>query len=124
MRDGLPGATASIPQCWAELPIGEGVEDVERSAFASVFARIGPGCYDTPDGDELWKLLLVIALHQIRGKATDQHAAKRDSHRPISGVKTRTHLESQVNVRVPWYAHLELVLEEREETRRKREGHA
>ena len=111
-RDVKRPNTLVARQCSANFAVGEGGRDIVRSAFASFLRRIGPGCYDTPDGDELWKLLLVIALHKIRGKATDHHAAKRDLHRTINGVKGRTHLESQADVRESWYAHLELVLEE------------
>jgi RNA polymerase sigma-70 factor, ECF subfamily len=99
-------------QCSAELANCAGVEDLVQSAFASFFRRIDRSSYNAPDGDELWKLLLVIALHKIRGKATYHHAAKRDSHRTISGVKARIQMESRVNVRDASYAYVELVLEE------------
>ena len=46
-----------------------------------------------PDGDELWKLLLVIAIHKVREKAVYHHAAKRDMHRTIGGDEAGRHLE-------------------------------
>ena len=82
-------------QCSAELARWAGVEDIVQSVFGSFFRRVRQGYYDVPDGDELWKLLLVIALHKIRGKATYHHAAKRDAHRTIGGEGARRRLESR-----------------------------
>jgi RNA polymerase sigma-70 factor, ECF subfamily len=74
--------------------------------------RIREGCYHTPDGDELWALLLVIALREFRDAATDRHAVPLDSHPMISSIMARTRLESPDDVRESSYAYLELVLEE------------
>jgi RNA polymerase sigma-70 factor (ECF subfamily) len=53
-------------------------EDVVQSVFRTFFRRAAQGHYDIPDGEELWKLFLVLALNKIRGLAAYHRAAKRD----------------------------------------------
>lgn len=53
-------------------------EDVVQSVFRTFFRRASEGHYDVPDGDELWKLLLVISLNKIRTLAAYYRAGKRD----------------------------------------------
>jgi RNA polymerase sigma-70 factor (ECF subfamily) len=53
-------------------------EDIVQSVFRTFFRRASEGHYDIPDGDELWKLLLVISLNKIRTLAGYHRAAKRD----------------------------------------------
>lgn len=53
-------------------------EDVVQSVFRTLFRRVGEGLYDVPPGEELWQLLLVLALNKIRKLATYHHAQKRD----------------------------------------------
>jgi RNA polymerase sigma-70 factor, ECF subfamily len=65
-------------RCPAELARTVGVEDIVQSVFRTLFQRIGQGYYDVPDGHELWRLLLVIAMNRIHAKVTHYHAAKRD----------------------------------------------
>jgi RNA polymerase sigma-70 factor, ECF subfamily len=99
-------------QCSAELARRAGVDDIVQSVFGSFFRRVRQGFYDAPDGDELWKLLLVIALNKIRTKATYYHAAKRDAHRTVDGPDAEERLDSQPGGRAPASGHLELALEE------------
>ncbi len=56
-------------------------EDVVQSVFRTFFRRAANGLYDVPDGDELWQLLLVIALNKIRDLGTFHRAQKRDATR-------------------------------------------
>ena len=53
-------------------------EDVVQSVFRTFFRRASEGHYDVPEGDELWKLFLVISLNKIRTLASFHRAAKRD----------------------------------------------
>jgi DNA-directed RNA polymerase specialized sigma24 family protein len=53
-------------------------EDIVQSVFRTFFRRTKGGHYAVPQGEELWKLLLVISLHKIRSTATFHRAAKRD----------------------------------------------
>lgn len=53
-------------------------EDVVQSVFRTLFRRVSEGLYDVPPGEELWQLLLVIALNKIRKLANFHRAQKRD----------------------------------------------
>ena len=53
-------------------------EDIVQSVFRTFFRRAATGQYEAPEGDELWKLLLVMALNKVRGRAAHHRAGKRD----------------------------------------------
>ena len=53
-------------------------DDIMQSVFQVFFQGALGGCYDVPAGEELWPLLLVIALNKIRSQGTYHRAAKRD----------------------------------------------
>jgi RNA polymerase sigma-70 factor (ECF subfamily) len=53
-------------------------EDVVQSVFRTFFRRAAAGFYQVPAGDELWGLLLVLALHKVRDLAVFHRAKKRD----------------------------------------------
>jgi RNA polymerase sigma-70 factor (ECF subfamily) len=61
------------------------VEDIVQSVFGSFFRGASRGYYDVPEGAELWKLFLVIALNKIRAKGIHHRAAKRDVRRTRGG---------------------------------------
>lgn len=65
-------------QTSSELARREDPEDIVQSVFTSFFRGLDQGYYAVPAGEELWKLLLVIALNKIRAKGTYHRAAKRD----------------------------------------------
>ncbi len=54
-------------------------EDIVQSVFRTFFRRAQEGHYLVPDGEELWKLFLVIGLNKIRDAALFHRAAKRDA---------------------------------------------
>lgn len=58
-------------------------EDIVQSVFRTFFRRAAQGHYEAPDGGDLWKLLLVIALNKIRAAAIHHRAAKRDVRRTL-----------------------------------------
>ncbi len=60
-------------------------EDVVQSVFRTFFRRAATGLYDVPAGDELWQLLLVLALNKIRTLATYHRAQKRDVSKTDAG---------------------------------------
>jgi RNA polymerase sigma-70 factor (ECF subfamily) len=68
-------------QLSADLSRRVDVDDIVQSVFGSFFRGVSEALYDVPAGEELWKLLLVIALNKIRKKAAHHHAARRDSRR-------------------------------------------
>jgi RNA polymerase sigma factor (sigma-70 family) len=53
-------------------------EDIVQSVFGRFFRRARSGQYAVPDGAELWKLLLTIALNKIRTAEAYHRAGKRD----------------------------------------------
>jgi RNA polymerase sigma-70 factor (ECF subfamily) len=53
-------------------------DDIVQSVFRSFFRVAREGLYEVPDGADLWRLLLVIALNKIRTQGAFQRAAKRD----------------------------------------------
>lgn len=53
-------------------------DDIVQSVFRALFTGAGQGLYDVPDGEDLWKLLVVIALNKIRSAGVYHGAAKRD----------------------------------------------
>lgn len=61
-------------------------EDLVQSIFRTFFRRVARGQYDIPEGEELWKLLLVIGLNKIRSTAIHHRAHKRDIGRTTSGT--------------------------------------
>jgi RNA polymerase sigma-70 factor (ECF subfamily) len=56
-------------------------EDIVQSVFRTFFRRAQEGHYEVPDGEEIWKLFLVIGLHKIRDAAVFHRAAKRNAGR-------------------------------------------
>lgn len=62
-------------------------EDVVQSVFRTFFRRASEGCYEVPVGEELWQLLLVLALNKIRTLAVYHRAQKRDAGRTVGTEK-------------------------------------
>ena len=54
-------------------------EDVVQSVFRTFFRRVSSGLYDVPPGEQLWQLLLVLALNKVRAMAVHHRAKKRDA---------------------------------------------
>jgi RNA polymerase sigma-70 factor (ECF subfamily) len=65
-------------QCAPDLAPRVDPEDIVQSIFRTFFRRAAQGHYEVPEGEELWKLFLVIGLNKIRATATFHRAAKRD----------------------------------------------
>ena len=84
------------------VQLGQSVdpEDVVQSVFRTFFRRAAAGSYQVPNGDTLWKLLMVIALNKIRSLADYHRAGKRDVRRtqPILGVLPSDHEEESLNI--------------------------
>jgi RNA polymerase sigma-70 factor (ECF subfamily) len=64
--------------CGDDLAQRFDAEDIVQSVFSSFFRRARAGQYEVPDGQELWKLLLVMALNKIRARGSFHRAACRD----------------------------------------------
>jgi len=59
-------------------------EDVVQSVFRTFFRRAVDSGYEVPAGEELWQLLLVLALNKIRSLGAYHRAQKRDVARTNS----------------------------------------
>ncbi len=77
--DRLLGLTSK--KTGAELARKVDPEDIVQSVFRTFFRRVEEGLYDVPEGEDIWKLLLVIGLNKIRTVAVYHKAAKRDLRR-------------------------------------------
>lgn len=65
-------------RCTGRLRQCVDAEDIVQSAFRSFFRKAAQGMYNVPDNQELWKLLMVVALNKIRDAVDFHQAAKRD----------------------------------------------
>jgi RNA polymerase sigma-70 factor (ECF subfamily) len=61
--------------------------DLLQSVFRTFFRRAADGQYVAPEGDELWKLFLVMALNKIRTRGAFHRAKKRDYRRTVQGLE-------------------------------------
>ena len=59
-------------------------DDVAQSVFRTFFRRVSGGQYNAPEQEELWRLLLTIALNKMRNSASRHRAAKRGVGRTTS----------------------------------------
>jgi RNA polymerase sigma-70 factor (ECF subfamily) len=78
--------TLTAGQCAPDLAPRVDPDDIVQSVFRTFFRRAARGQYDVPEGEDLWKLFLVIALHKIRSAATFHRAAKRDVRATVIGL--------------------------------------
>jgi RNA polymerase sigma-70 factor (ECF subfamily) len=96
----------------AALARREDADDILQSIFTSFFRGVGQGFYEVPAGDELWKLLLVIALNKICAKGIYHRAAKRDVRRTVGGEFLDRYSRQARDADDPGFVFLKLVIEE------------
>lgn len=65
-------------QTSTELSFRVSSDEIVQSVFRTFFRRVSQGQYVAIDGDDLWRLFLVIALNKIRSAAEFHQAKKRD----------------------------------------------
>jgi RNA polymerase sigma-70 factor (ECF subfamily) len=87
-------------------------EDLVQSVFRTFFRRAAHGHYNVPDGEEMWKLLLVIALNKVRAAGAFHRAAKRDIRQTAGGKVLELALDSRQARDEGALAVLRLVVEE------------
>jgi RNA polymerase sigma-70 factor (ECF subfamily) len=87
-------------------------EDIVQTVFRTFFRRVAEGNYDVPDGEEIWKLLLVIALNKIRDAAVHHRAAKRDVRRTGSGEANELAIQNAAGKDEAALAVLRMVVDE------------
>jgi RNA polymerase sigma-70 factor (ECF subfamily) len=87
-------------------------EDLVQSVFRTFFRRASLGHYTVPDGEEIWKLLLVIALNKVRATGAFHRAAKRDVRRTVGGEAFDRAVESHPSQDEAALNFLRMVVEE------------
>jgi len=87
-------------------------DDIVQSVFRTFFRRVARGEYDVPEGEELWKLLLVIALNKVRATGAYHHAARRDTRHTTGGAAFSEAVRSRADRDETALATLRLVLDE------------
>jgi RNA polymerase sigma-70 factor (ECF subfamily) len=98
-------------QCPRDLARRIDAEDIVQSVFRSFFQRAYQGFYDVPNGEDLWKLFLIIALNKIRNQGAFHRAAKRDVRLTAAGDDFEHYLDGIRDGDGP-YALLQLVIDE------------
>lgn len=83
-------------KCSASLSRRMDAEDIVQSVFRLFFQGVRQGFYDVPAGEDLWKLLLVMALNKIRAKGAYHRAAKRDVRLTASVDPADAAMENQL----------------------------
>jgi RNA polymerase sigma-70 factor (ECF subfamily) len=78
-------------QCSSRFRRRVDADDIVQSVFCAFFQAVRKGYYDVPDGEDLWRLLLVIALNKMRSSQTFHLAARRDVRltAPVTHLKSR-----------------------------------
>lgn len=70
-------------------------EDVVQSVFLTFFRRAAKGYYEVPHGEELWQLLLIIALNKVRTLSVHHRAKKRDATQTHGSDRLQTLAEKR-----------------------------
>ena len=87
-------------------------EEIVQSVFRTFFGRAAHGHYTVPDGEEMWKLLLVIALNKVRAAGAYHRAAKRDVRQTVAGEAFDHAMESEPDRDEGALTVLKMVIEE------------
>lgn len=72
-------------------------EDIVQSVFRTFFRRAASGQYEAPEGDELWKLLLVMALNKVRSRGAYHRSLKRDIRKTQSLESDQSHSADRID---------------------------
>jgi RNA polymerase sigma-70 factor (ECF subfamily) len=87
-------------------------EDIVQSVFRTFFRRASQGHYSVPDGEEIWKLLLVIGLNKVRATGAFHRAAKRDVRRTTGGEAYEQAIENKQSEGADALSILRLVIDD------------
>jgi RNA polymerase sigma-70 factor (ECF subfamily) len=95
-------------------------EDIVQSVFRTFFRRAATGQYEAPEGDELWKLLLVMALNKLRTRSSYHRARKRDVRKTqsIEANDSRLDPASQEEAKNVLRLSIEEIIEQQPESHR------
>ncbi len=99
-------------QAGKDLAVRLDPEDVVQSVFRTFFRRAAEGHYVIPDGEELWKLFLVIALNKVRRLGEFHRAAKRDVGQTTALEKVEECVSGQQQLDEQSYNVLQMTVDE------------
>ena len=91
-------------------------DEIVQSVFRTFFRRVSDGQYSDVDGDDLWRLFLVIALNKIRSSADYHQAKKRDVRKTVAGDDLIGHQPARESEQSVAYAVLKMTIDELLET--------
>ncbi len=98
-------------RCSPDLAARVYADDIVQSVFRRFFQAARRGYYDVPAGEELWRILVVIALNKIRDARAFHTAAKRDV-RLTARTGCRDVALDKLQGKTPNQAFLHLVIKE------------
>jgi hypothetical protein len=84
-----------VKQSSKDLACRIDAEEIVQSVFRTFFRRAAHGHYTIPEGGEIWKLLLVIALNKVRAAGAYHCAVKRDMRQTVRGEAFEQAMESE-----------------------------
>lgn len=87
-------------------------DDLVQSIFRTFFRRAADGQYTLPEGDALWRLLLVIGLNKIRAAGSYHRADKRSVRKTWGGEAASIEFEHQTSEDETHWALLRLTIDE------------
>jgi DNA-directed RNA polymerase specialized sigma24 family protein len=90
--------------------IGNGLDEVDRQRLRHESKQKPQTTCQAPDGDQLWKLLLVVAIYQIRHNCFDDHVISSELQRAVKELQTQDCFDSNESSRELAPVYLELVL--------------
>lgn len=103
-------------RCPRQLGSSADTDDLVQSVFRRFFQGARAGQFQIPEGDDLWGLLLVIALNRLRSERKFCRAAKRDARKTIDLGSLTPGSEPEApdsNARLPFFQmELEALLDE------------
>ncbi len=97
---------------YSDVALQSDREGIVQSVFRTFFRRASSGQYDVLGGDDLWRLMLAIALNKIRSTGTKNRTAKRDVNRTRSLDEISTANEPGSNDHEISLLHLKLTINE------------
>lgn len=87
-------------------------DEIVQSVFRTFFRRASSGHYAVPEGEEIWKLLLVIALNKVRTAGAFHRAAKRDLRQTAGGAAYERAVQAEAGPDEAALTILKLVIDE------------
>jgi hypothetical protein len=90
---------------------GQGFDEIDRPRLKHESNQQPRTTCRAPDGDQLWKLLLVVAIYQIRHNCTDLPVLDSDLQRAIIELQAQDGYDSSESSRELTSAYLELIID-------------